>query len=181
MTVKSFVSAIEQKSLLATILFSFALIFSSVCLLAIESYNAQVAEAQLERRILAEGGGTDGNFTVADCTLGATYPEVWSRFFSFAFLPISFLLVRKRKMSSLLISFALLLLPLFHFWRWFEKTSWRSFYRELPVENWTDAFLYQSNSFDFLLFCLVPLLLMWHFSIACRLFLRSLSEQHLLP
>lgn len=179
MTVKSFVSATEQKLLLTTILFSFALIFSSVCLLAVESYNAQVAQAQIERKSLAEGGGFSGDFTI--CTFGATYPEVWSRFFSFLFLPISFLLVRKRRLFLLVTSLILLLLPLFHFWRWFEKTSWRSFYREVAVANWTDNFLYQSNSFDFLLFCLIPLLLIWHVLIACRLFFRSLSNQHFLP
>ena len=170
----NFISIREHKLLLATILFSLSLIFASVCVLTIKTYNLQVAKAQSQQRWIAEGEGAS-DFTV--CNFGQTYPEVWSRFLSFAFLPLCFLLVRKRKSIYLLISLILLLLPFFHFWLWFAKTERLIFYRELQIENWTDRFLYQSNSFDLLLFYLIPIVLIWHIVIISRLSLNRLINQ----
>lgn len=170
----NFISVREHKLLLTIILFSFSLVFASICLLTIESYNLHVAEVEFERKLKADGNHIS-DFTI--CNFGQTYPEVWSRFFSFAFLPVSFLLIRKRKSIYLLISFALLLLPFFHFLSWAAKTERFAFYSELQIENWTDKFLYQSNDFDLLLFYLMPILLIWHILIFARLSFRWLINQ----
>ncbi len=170
----NFISVTEHKLFLATVLFSLSLIFSSVCILTIKSYNLRVAEAQLQKRSVADREDIS-DFTV--CNFGQTYPEVWSRFFSLTFLPLSFLLIRKRKSIYLLISFTLLLIPSFHFWSWFAKTELLALYRELSIENWSDKFLYHSNSFDLLLFYLMPIVLVWHILLLARLFLCRLTNQ----
>jgi hypothetical protein len=170
----NFISAKEHKLLLAVVLFSFSLIFSSVCSLTIKSYNLHIADVEHQRRYSAEGEDVS-DFTV--CNFGQTYPEVWSRFFSFAFLPLCFLLVRRRKPIYLLISFILLLLPFSQFWLSFAKTERFTFYRDIQTINWTDKFLYQSNSFDLLLFYLIPILLIWHIWILARISLRLLINQ----
>jgi hypothetical protein len=170
----NFISVKEHKLLLATVLFSLSLIFSSVFSLAIKSYNLHIADVEQQQRWSAEGEEVSDFIA---CNFGQTYPEVWSRFFSFAFLPLCFLLVRRRKSIYLLISFILLLLAFSQFWLWFAKTERFAFYRELQIMNWTDKFLYQSNSFDLLLFYLIPILLIWHILILVRIFLRLVINQ----
>jgi hypothetical protein len=166
MILKTFISIREHKLLLATILFSFFLIFSSCCLLTLKNYNAYIQESEVERKDLSEGG-EHSDFVI--CNYGQTYPEFWCRFFSFVFLPVSFFLVRKRNSCCLLVSFLLTLFPFFNFLSWFYKTERHVYYRELHIENWTCNFLYDSNSFDLLLFYLIPILLAWHLVIMCRL------------
>lgn len=151
--------AAEHKLLLATILFAFCLSFSSTCLLAVENYNAQIAKAETEKRWLAEGKDIS-DFAI--CNFGVTYPECWSRFFSFVFLPFCYFLARPKKPFYLLSSGVLLLFPFVNFLSWAAKTERLAFYRELQIASWTDKFLYQSNSFDLLLFYLIPILLVWH-------------------
>lgn len=176
---KTFISIKEHKFLLATTLFCFCLIFSSVTTLLVKSYNESVAAAAHERMMQAQYGTPD--YQISNCNFGQTYPEVWSRFFSFLFLPICFLILLKRRFVPLLISGALLLLPFVHFLWWFSNTQHRNFYLgfydELNFKFWTEAFLYESNSFDLLLFYLLPVLIVWHAAIAARLFGRMLMNK----
>ncbi len=170
----NFISVTEHKLLLATVLFSLSLVFSSVCTLTIKSYNIHVANVQFQKRLVAERENIS-DFVI--CNFGQTYPEVWSRFFSLTFLPLSFLFIRKRKSIYLLFSFILLLLPFFHLWLWFAKTQHLAFFRELSIDNWNNKFLYDSNSFDILILYLMPIILVWHILMIARLFLSRLTNQ----
>lgn len=166
------ISAAEQKLILFFTAFAFVVLLLSFSVLAIESYNNSVEKAEVEKRQIAEGNREISDFMI--CTFGATYPEVWSRFHSFLWLPAIYLLLRKNKSAAYLCSFVLTLFPFTNFLFWLEKTQNALFYQELLVKTLNDRVLYQSNTFDVVLFSLIWILTIWQAAILFRILLKKI-------
>jgi hypothetical protein len=169
------ISAAEQKQILFFAAFAFVVLLLSFSVLAIESYNDSVEKAEVERRQIAEGKHEASDFMI--CNFGATYPEVWSRFHSFLWLPAIYFLLRKNKSATFFLSFVLTLFPFINFLFWLQKTQNALFYRELLIKTPGDRILYQSNTFDIVLFSLIWILTIWQAVILFRILLKKIKYE----
>jgi hypothetical protein len=173
------ISINEHKLILFTTLLAFSILLSSFFVLIVKSYNESVEQAEIEKKYVAENNKESINFTI--CNFGMTYPEVWSRFHSFSWLPIIYLLLWKNKSSLYWLSSVLTFIPLANFLLWFEKTQKLKSYRELQISHPSESILYDSNSFDVIVFFLVSLLLVWQATILFRILLKAIRYEKSLP
>jgi hypothetical protein len=152
--------------------FSFVVLLCSLSVLTVDSYDDSVQECQKEKLRLVNHSDRGSHFTETVCGFGSK-PEIWSKFHSFLWLPVIYFLFKGRKFWGFAASLFLTFFPLIYFLCWFVRTQRLKLYQELFVINPTDNILYQSSSFDVVLFGLIAVFIVWQVIILLRFLLQQ--------
>lgn len=171
MSLRALISTKELTFLLATIASSFFIVSCNESLLWTENHYAKLAEFEAQKAFF--------------CRLATSYPQNWSRNFSFIALPIIFFLVWRNTFKLFICSFILLLIPFTSIFYWFviadhyPKGQHNMVIGDFYVTR-TESIdlLFNSNGFDMLFYILISILVAWQLLILFRLALSYKQNKH---